>query len=68
MIEGLDDEFAAGYRDGRDPTTPDPSMNRSAAYRHSFAVGRAEIGTGEVLPAAILRDRAARAEEAERAR
>ncbi len=37
------DEFAEGYRDGRDPNAPEPSANRSHRYRHSFAIGRAEL-------------------------
>jgi hypothetical protein len=38
-----DDEYVEGYRDGRDPDAPEPSVNRSHRYRHSFAIGRAEI-------------------------
>lgn len=38
-----DQEFVDGYTDGRDPDAPEPSANRSHRYRHSFAVGRAEI-------------------------
>lgn len=34
------DEMLEGYRDGRDLTSPDPSANRSAQYRHGFANGR----------------------------
>jgi hypothetical protein len=54
----LDQEFADGYRDGRDRNAPDPSGNRSEAYRHSFAVGRAELA-GAPIPAAVSRERAA---------
>ena len=36
-------ENAEGYRDGRNPDAPLPSANRSHSYRHSFAVGRAEL-------------------------
>lgn len=39
----LDREHLDGYFDGRDPDNPEPSANRSAAYRHSFAVARAEL-------------------------
>lgn len=60
----LDEEFAEGYRDGRDPTSPDPSENRSAAYRHSFEVGRAEI-ENRPIPADVSRRRAAEAESEE---
>lgn len=54
-------DFAAGYCDGRDPDSPEPSANRSHCYRHSFAVGRAEIA-GTPIPAATSRV-AARAAE-----
>lgn len=39
----MSDEFVEGYRDGRNPDSPEPSANRSHSYRHSFAVGRAEL-------------------------
>ncbi|PAY07171.1 hypothetical protein CK489_15335 [Bradyrhizobium sp. UFLA03-84] len=29
-----------GFRDGYDLTSPEPSANRSASYRHGFMVGR----------------------------
>lgn len=60
-------EFFDGYRDGRDPTAPEPSENRSAMYRHSFAVGRAELAC-KPIPAAISRENAAKAIEQERSR
>lgn len=47
-------EFVEGYMDGRDPTSPEPSDNRSHCYRHSFAVGRAEIA-GKPIPAPASR-------------
>jgi hypothetical protein len=47
-----DDEFAEGYRDGRNPSAPEPSSNRSHCYRHSFAVGRAELAN-KPIPAAV---------------
>lgn len=59
--EDHDREFAAGYRDGRDPDAPPPSSNRSHAYRHSFEVGRAELA-GTPIPAAVSRVAAADAE------
>lgn len=43
MGETSNIEFVDGYRDGRDPDAPEPTANRSHAYRHSFAVGRAEL-------------------------
>lgn len=39
-----DSECMAGYCDGLDATTPEPSANRSASYRHGFACARADIG------------------------
>jgi len=56
-----DREFLDGYCDGRDPTCPEPSDNRSHCYRHSFAVGRAEI-EGRPIPAAVAREHAREAE------
>ncbi len=53
----IDDEFIEGYRDGRTPSTPRPSGNRSDAYCHSWEVGRAEI-CGRPIPAYISRLRA----------
>ena len=58
-------EFVEGYRDGRDPNAPEPSANRSHAYRHSFAVGRAELAK-KPIPAAVSRERAAEAEQMDR--
>ncbi|MEL6758645.1 MAG: hypothetical protein AAFP81_19620 [Pseudomonadota bacterium] len=40
--EYLEAEFSAGYRDGHGSDIPEPSGNRSAAYIHSFRLGRAE--------------------------
>ncbi len=42
-------EFIDGYLDGRNPDVPEPGLNRSACYRHSFAVGRAEIANTPIL-------------------
>ena len=53
-----DAEFLAGYLDGRDPDAPEPSSNRSHCYRHSFAVGRAELAKKPIL-ASISRANAA---------
>lgn len=33
-------DMIEGFRDGYDPTAPEPSANRSASYRHGFAMGR----------------------------
>jgi hypothetical protein len=62
-----DEEFVDGYRDGGDPTAPEPSANRSACYRHSFAVRRAEVA-GRPIPAPVSRASAAKAEQEDAAR
>jgi hypothetical protein len=62
----IEEEFMFGYFDGRNPLSPEPSANRSHCYRHSFAVGRAEIN-GSPIPAAISRENARIAEEKDRA-
>lgn len=56
-MQPIEADFAEGYMDGRNPTSPKPSDNRSACYRHSFAVGRAEIA-GQPIPASVSRQRA----------
>ena len=58
------DDWTHGYLDGRDRTSPAPSNNRSAAYCHSWRVGRREI-EGRPLRAAEARRRAAEAAAAE---
>lgn len=55
-----DRDFIEGYFDGRDPDSPQPSANRSRAYRHSWSVGRAEI-EGRPIPAFISRAAASEA-------
>lgn len=37
------DEMVEGYRDGSDPTCPEPSGNRSHSYRHGFACARSDL-------------------------
>jgi hypothetical protein len=37
-------EMVDGYMDGRDPSNPEPSDNRSRSYRHGFRSGRADLG------------------------
>lgn len=63
----IDEDFAEGYRDGRDPNHPEPGPNRSAPYRHSFAIGRAELA-GQPIKAGVSRAAAAKAIEEERCR
>ena len=48
-------EMIDGYRDGRDPNTPEPSDNRSHSYRHGFANGRDDLRGKSRAPASILR-------------
>jgi hypothetical protein len=62
-----DDDFVEGYLDGRNPVCPEPSGNRSECYRHSFAVGRAELA-GRPIPASMSRLHAANAEAKDLAR
>ena len=63
-MSDLDAEFAEGYHDGGDPDCPEPSANRHPAYRHSFAVRRAERA-GHPIPAAVSRAAAAEIDAAE---
>ena len=58
FLDQCDADFVSGYRDGHDRDAPEPSANRSACYRHSFAVGRAEREYRDAGPAVILRLRA----------
>lgn len=55
----IDREFSEGYVDGRESDSPEAGSNRSAAYRHSFEVGRAER-ENKPIPAAISREKARR--------
>jgi hypothetical protein len=57
----VSDEFVEGYRDGRNPDSPEASTNRSHSYRHSFAVGRAEL-EGSPIRAETARQKALEAE------
>jgi hypothetical protein len=56
----IDREFVDGYFDGHDTDTPEPGANRSAAYRHSFEIGRREKEGRDPIPAAISREKARR--------
>lgn len=56
-MDHLEQEFLDGYRDGRDRDAPEPSDNRSSAYRHSFNVGRAELASRPIT-ASLSRARA----------
>lgn len=40
--ELANDECVQGYRDGFDLDCPEPSANRTHAYRHGFECGRAD--------------------------
>lgn len=57
LIAEVERDFISGYLDSHDNDAPCPGENRSAAYRHSFEVGRAELA-GEPIPAAVSRLRA----------
>jgi len=60
--QGLDADFVAGYTDGRNPETPEPSANRHPAYRHSWEIGRGEI-EGWLIPIEWSRKRVAHIEQ-----
>ena len=49
------EDYIEGYYDGRDRNSPEPNQNRSERYRHSFAVGRAEIN-GNPIAASVSRE------------
>ena len=57
MTEIIHQDYMDGYTDGRNPDTPEPSGNRSERYKHSFAVGRAELAN-KPIAAWISRKRA----------
>lgn len=65
-LSPADKEFLEGYMDGSNPDAPEPSFNRSHAYRHSFAVRRAEL-SGKPIKAAVAREAARIAEEKDQA-
>jgi len=48
-------EMVEGYRDGLDPSQPEPSGNRSRSYRHGFTNGRDDRANKPRASAEILR-------------
>ena len=44
------EEMVSGYFDGFDPSSPEPSANRTRSYRHGFLVGRADRGHRPAFP------------------
>ena len=49
------DDMVAGYRDGLDLTSPEPSGNRSNSYRHGWLNGRDDKNNSpRAHPAVIL--------------
>jgi hypothetical protein len=44
------DEMVEGYLDGRNPDNPEPSDNRSRAYRHGFQSGRDDLSRKPSAP------------------
>lgn len=55
-----EEEMMEGYRDGRQPDSPEPSANRSASYRHGFANGRDGLNHRPRASAETLRQEAER--------
>ena len=49
------DQMIEGYRDGRDPDSPEPSANRSVSYVHGFLNGRDDRAGSPRAPAEVLR-------------
>jgi hypothetical protein len=49
------DQMIEGYRDGRDPDSPEPSENRPASYRHGFLNGRDDHAGSPRATAQMLR-------------
>jgi len=49
------DETILGYWDGFDLDSPEPTMNRSASYRHGFANGRDDRNRSPRASAETLR-------------
>ena len=47
MSRPANDEMIRGFMDGHDLTSPEPSENRSAIYRHGFMCGRLDKGQGK---------------------
>jgi hypothetical protein len=66
--EPSNDEMVKGYRDGLDPSSPEPSDNRSCSYQHGFANGRDDRRKQPRDSAAELRRLASIASETDRAR
>ena len=70
MLETTDssanDEMMQGYMDGFDPSSPEPSANRSHSYRHGFANGRDDLHRAPRAKAEQLRREAAEAMEKDR--
>jgi hypothetical protein len=57
----MSDEMLQGYLDGLNPDNPEPSDNRSHAYRHGFANGRDDLRKEPRAPAQRLREMAVEA-------
>lgn len=53
-----EDEMVEGYTDGRKPDNPEPSSNRSRAYRHGFQSGRDDLSKKPSAPYAVRRKQA----------
>lgn len=53
MGERAEREMYEGYRDGRNPDSPEPSDNRSRAYRHGFQSGRDDLNRRPSAPYAV---------------
>lgn len=50
-----EDEMLEGYMDGRVADNPEPSSNRSEAYRHGFQSGRDDLARKPSAPYDVRR-------------
>ncbi len=53
MSGRAEDEMVEGYLDGRDGDAPQPSDNRSRAYKHGFQSGRDDLARKPSAPFAV---------------
>ena len=66
-MESIHQDYIDCYMDGRDEDCPEPNENRSWRYKHSFAIGRAEIRNKYAGSYDYLINKAKEAEEKESA-
>lgn len=65
MEREANEEMIEGYLDGFEPSSPEPSDNRSRSYRHGFANGRDDLSRKPRSSYSALLQAAAEAMEAD---